>query len=45
MLLDIETPKLAWVDVQGRLEFDRERNTKLNAMSVKAGVAFSLEYL
>ncbi|CAJ1445998.1 unnamed protein product [Effrenium voratum] len=35
VLLDIVTPKLHWLDVQGRLEFDREKNTTLNAHSVK----------
>eukprot|EP00439_Symbiodinium_sp_Y106_P000772 s3580_g1.t1 len=35
VLLDIETPVLHWLEIQGRLEFDREVNATLHAHSVK----------
>lgn len=35
VLLDIVTPKLHWLDIQGKLEFDRALNCTLNAHSVK----------
>ncbi|CAE7477052.1 PKHD1L1 [Symbiodinium sp. CCMP2456] len=42
VLLDIETPKLHWLDVQGRLEFDRTVNTTLHAHSVKVWGIFEM---